>query len=623
MLHLKTMKTIIIHATAAFFVVSGFASAQVNQLNQEENKFEIVQGTYLGLSKPIRELPQEWDESKVVYSNDEHEVKENRKRPVDVDPTALPKDGKDPARQSFYSKTGYQLPMGVNFNGLGGAFPPDPTGAASETHYVQAVNTSYRVYLKDGSAVTGVLQLSSLWPGSTNSGDPIVMWDRHAERWVITQFQTGTNRILFAISQTSDPTGAYHGYQFSFPTFPDYPKYSIWPDGYYMTSNTNQRNVVAFQREKMLVGDPTAAMISLNLPSFATHYGFRSVLPADADGDLPPYGTPNYMFLFQDDAWSAGVTEDHIRVLKMEVDWDTPANSSITNFQNIPTLPFKSTFTTSWNDIQQKGTTQRIDAIASIFNYRAQYLRWPGYNTVMLCKVVDVNGSLKGGLRWYELRQDDVTGEFTIRQQSTYSPNDNDSRFIGSIAMDYNGHIGMGFSISGPDRHPSLAFTGRHHWDALNEMSLPETVAIEGTGSQTSGNRFGDYSHLALDPDGSTFWFTGEYLVSGGGRRTRIFSFNLQQVASVDEAATVKEPELLLNQDANNILVSGLNLQENDKLLVDLFEINGRQIGSQEVTVLGGEITASFSKGALSSGVYLVRIGKEGFQRVQKISVAK
>lgn len=617
------MKTIKLYVSAVLSMVAFVSFGQTNTENSEMNTVEKVQGKYLGLSVPARDLPQEWDESKVIYSNDEHEVKANRKRPEDIDPTGLPLDKKDPARQMFYPKSGWELPMDVNFNGMGGSFPPDPTGAASYDHYVQAVNTAYRVFNKNGTAATGVIQLSALWPGSTNSGDPIVMWDRQAEKFVITQFQTGSNKILFAISQTMDPTGAYHLYEYSFPSFPDYPKYSIWSDGYYMSSNTWTQNVVAFEREKMIVGDPTASMIALNLPSFATHYGFRSVLPADADGDLPPYGTPQYLFLFQDDAWAASVTEDHIRVLKMEVDWDTPANSSITNFQNIPTLPFKSTFTTSWNDIQQPGTTQRIDAIASIFNYRAQYLRWPGYNTVMLCKVVDVNGSLKGGVRWYELRQDDTSGEFTIRQQSTYSPNDNSSRFLGSISMDYNGHIGMGFNISGPNRFPSLAFTGRYHWDALNEMTLPETVAVEGVSAQTAGNRFGDYSHMSLDPDGSTFWFTGEYIGSSASRRTRIFSFNLQKVASTEGEIALSLPEMVLNQDGANILVSGLNLSDNDRLTVDLFEMNGRQVASKEVIVSGGEIATSFSKAPLSSGVYLVRMGKEGFQRVQKIALAK
>lgn len=588
------------------------------EVYEQDQPVEKVQGNYLGLSIPIRELP-DVDETTMVYEKKEGNVKENRRRPEAVNPNALPKT-EDPARQQRYAKSNWELPMGVNFFGLQGAFPPDPTGAVSEQYYVQAVNSVYRVFNKDGSGASGTKTLSSLWPGSTNSGDPIVMFDRHADRFVITQFQTTTDKILFAVSETNDPLGSFHLYEFSFPSFPDYPKYSVWSDGYYMTSNTFTRNVVAFERDKMLVGDATASMVALTLPNFSTGYGFRSVLPADADGDLPPYGTPNYMFLFQDDSWG-GVGFDHIRVLKMQVDWDTPSNSSISLHQNIATEPFNSVFTNSWDDITQKGTTQKIDAIASIFNYRAQYLRWHNYNTVMLCNVVDVNNANKGGIRWYELRQDDATQEFTIRQQSTYSPPDVDSRFLGSISMDYNGHIGMAYNVSGPNSYPGLAFTGRFHWDALGDMSLPETFAQEGIYFQSGGNRFGDYSHMSLDPDGKTFWFTGEFIGASGSRRTKIFSFSLEDIVSVADQDFV-EPELIVSQNTEAILVNAANLSEGE-MYVQLFAVNGQELATKIVNVTAGALNADFDKSTLSSGVYLVRIGKENFQRVQKIAITK
>jgi hypothetical protein len=609
------MKKIIFFAICIATSNSSWGQGEVYEQDQPVEK---VQGNYLGLSVPIRDLPG-LDESTIIYEHKEGTVKENRRRPEAVNPNALPKT-EDPARQQFYPKSSWELPMGVNFLGSGGAFPPDPTGAVSEEYYVQAVNTVYRVYNKDGSPAGTPKSLSSLWPGSSNSGDPIVMYDRHAEKFVITQFQTGSNKILFAISETSDPNGSFYLYEFSFPSFPDYPKFSVWSDGYYMTSNTWQQNVVAFERDKMIVGDPTASMVPLTLPSFSTSYGFRSVLPADADGDLPPYGTPNYMFLFQDDSWG-GVSYDHIRVLKMQVDWETPSNSSISLHQNIATEPFNSVFTNSWDDITQKGTTQKIDAIASIFNYRAQYLRWHNYNTVMLCKVVDVNNNNKGGIRWYELRQSHETDLFEIRQQSTYSPPDVDSRFLGSISMDYNGHIGMAYSVSGPNSYPGLAFTGRFHWDALGDMSLPETFAQEGIFYQSGGNRFGDYSHMSLDPDGKTFWYTGEFIGASGTRRTKIFSFSLEDIVSVADQDYI-EPELNLSQNSDAIIVSGAHLSAGE-MHVQLFAINGQELATKVVDVISGELNTHFDKSNLSSGVYLVRIGKDSFQRVQKIAITK
>ncbi len=590
---------------------------------QSENQnIEIRQGNYLGLSEELRNLPQTPDEE-MVYENDEGEnVHERRKRPEAVDPTALPVKY-DPVRQTVQQKGG-QINLGVNVGGMGGGFPPDPSGAVSKDYYVQAVNTAYKVFNKDGSNASSPSGLNTLWPGSSNSGDPIVMFDQQAERFVITQFQTGSNEILLAVSETADPLGSYYLYEFSFPSFPDYPKYSVWSDGYYMTSNTFTENVVSFEREKMLVGDPTASMISMNLPSFATHYGFRSVLPADADGDLPPYGTPISLFTFQDDAWSAGVTEDHILIMKMSVDWTNPNSSSITIDQELPTAAFNSVFTTNWDDIVQKGTNQRLDAISSIFNYRAQYLRWPTHNSVMLCNAVDVDGSNTAGIRWYELRQDVDSLDWEVYQQSTFAPNDGRSRFIGSIAMDYNGHVGLAYSISGPNDYPGLACTGRFSWDALGDMSQPETIAQEGLFYQSGGNRFGDYAHMSLDPDGSTFWFTGEYIGNGGARRTKIFSFNLEEQVGVDQE-TISDDSPILNavQDQDQLRVDVSAFPSSDQMYVELFGLDGRRIERQIISAPTGELETSFDIASLGSGVYIVRVGKDDFMRVKKVAIVK
>ena len=592
-------------------------------LSQAEQQVEIRQGNYLGLSEELRNLPQTPDEL-MVYENDEGEhVHERRKRPEAVDPTALPSKH-DPVRQTTQNKS-YEIMLNQNFDGLGGSFPPDPSGAASEDYYVQAVNTAYKVFNKDGSNAANPSALSSLWPGSTNSGDPIVMYDRQASRFVITQFQTGSNEILFAVSETEDPLGAYYLYEFSFPSFPDYPKYSVWSDGYYMTSNTFTKNVVAFERDKMVNGDPSAAMISLNLPNFATDHGFKSVLPADADGDLPPYGTPISLFLFQDDSWSNTVTEDNILVMKMSVDWSNPNSSTIVIDQEIPTEPFNSVFTSSWDDIVQKGTSQKLDAISSIFNYRAQYLRWPTHNSIMLCNVVDVDNQNTAGIRWYELRQDIDSLDWEIYQQSTFSPDDGKSRFIGSIAMDYNGHVGLAYSISGPDDYPGLALTGRMSWDALGDMSQPETIIQEGLFYQSGGNRYGDYSHMALDPDGSTFWFTGEYIGNGGSRRTKIISFSLEDQVGLDDQADISEekPVLSTTFSGNQIQVSTNHFPSTNEMYIELFALNGRRLKHKIVPSINGELTTSFDVGDLSSGLYLVRVGKDNFMRVNKVVITK
>lgn len=577
------------------------------------NEITFKQGTYLGVSIPLKDLPVA-DES-VESEHKEGDVKENRKRPEAVNPNALPLST-DPILQDHYGSTPTKAPI-KNWDGQAGAFPPDPSGAAGPNHYVQAINTKYRVYDKNGTPVTASLNLSSLWAGSTNDGDPIVMYDRHADRWVITQFQVSSKEILFAVSTSPDPTGTYYTYSYTFTAFPDYPKFSIWADGYYMTSNSSNKNAVAYDRTKMLAGDPTASMIALNLPSMSTAYGFKSVLPADADGALPPYGTPMYMFYFQDDSWN-NVTTDMIKILKMQVNWTTPASSSITVHQTLYPTAFNSVFTNTWDDITQKNSTQKLDAIASVFNYRAQYMRWSGFNSVVLCNAVDVNGSNKAGIRWYELRQDESTAQFSVFQEGTYSPADGDSRWLGSIAMDNQKHIGLGYSIAGTNSFPSLGYTGRYSWHAPGQMTLQETIAVAGTAAQGGGNRYGDYSQMSLDPDGKTFWFTGEYIGSGGARKTRIFSFSLQDILETPQNI-LDQAEMVVYQNESDLNIDLKNITTEGNFAIELFDLSGRTLRSIKMSTSNGSLNHVFNVSDLPKATYIVRVGNPDVQRIQKV----
>jgi hypothetical protein len=507
----------------------------------------------------------------------------------------------------------------ANWQGTNGtASPPDPSGAAGPSHYVQAVNLRYIVYNKTGTVLAGPVNLSSLWTGSTNDGDPVVMYDKYADRWFIQQFN-GADKILVAVSTSSNPTSSYYTYTFVVDpgNFPDYPKFSIWADGYYCTANLNApQKLAVFDRTKMLAGNPTAGMIALTTPSISNN-GFFSALPADADGTLPPYGTPCPLFIYEDDTWSAGGT-DQLHVFKFTADWITPSNSTLVLDQSLPTTPFNVSFTASWNDISQPGTTQKLDAISDVLMYRAQYRRWVGYNSVVLNHAVIVNTVTKqAGIRWYELRQNTSSGIWSIYQEGTYAP-DAHFRWMASIAMDDNGSIGMAYAVSSPTVFPSLRYTGRNAGDPLGQMTYSETIAIAGTSSQTGFNRFGDYSQTTMDPDGITFWHTGEYVSSGG--KTRIFSWQIPNVATgISEVSN--KPDVLVFMNENILNVKGIKLPNDNETQVDLFDIMGKQIMAKKVTPVSGSLETSFDVGTLAKGTYLVRIGNEKFQKVVKVAV--
>lgn len=603
------------------FLIAGISFfLNVNAQEREEpGEVYSSQCVKFSISRPLREIAEE-QKNMPPKARLKKEGNNERKAWFKTNPDALPADDIDPIWQKDNYPREISNPI-KNFAGLGGGTPPDPSGAAGPNHYVQAVNVAFKVFNKSGSTVMSELDLSSLWPGSKNDGDPIVLYDKYADRWFISQFQTGSNSILIAISTSPDPTGTYYQYTFVPNTndFPDYPKFSIWSDGYYMSSNFNTPRTIVYEREKMLLGDQSAKMLVKSMPGFPKP-GFYCPLPSDADGQLPPFGTPCYFFTFEDDGWSSGTT-DQIRIYKMTTNWSN-SSASVVLATTLPVAAFNAVFssTGSWENIPQKGTTQKLDAIAGVFNYRAQYRKWTGYNTVVLCHAVNVDGNGLSGIRWYELRQDDSTKVWSVYQQGTYAP-DNINRWLGSIAMDDNGNIGMGYSVSGSSLFAGLRYTGRLKTDTLGKMTYPDKTAVTGSSSQSFSERYGDYSHTSLDPDGITFWHTGEYLASGT-TKTRIFSFQVSNPITTELKKKSPEPkEFLITQQGNSILINVRQLETNEKVMVDLFDISGRQISSKSAYPLSGGFDAAIDKSTLTKGNYLVRIGNKDFQKITKIAL--
>lgn len=445
---------------------------------------------------------------------------------ADEDPVLY---GNDPAS--------IQTKMGTNSNGAkapiknwpgqaGSGFRPfDPSGAAGPNHYIQAINgTPFRIFNKSTGANMLTANIGSLWsPATPDDGDPIVMYDKYADRWFISQFGQTGNKIYIAISTTNDPTGSYYTYSFTSPEFPDYLKFGIWADGYYMTSNQATDKVFCFERDQMLAGNPSARSIYKTFTTGATS-SFFVPLPADADGGLPTLGTPCPFFSYSDNAWGTGAV-DGVKIWDMAVTWGATPAATITLKTTVPTAAFDASFDPNWNDVSQLGSTQKLDGIGGIPTFRAQWRKWNGYNSVVLNWGVKLSATQRS-IKWVELRQNTSTGNWSLYQEGTYTP-DAATRWIGSIAMDDNGSIGLAYCKAGTT-YPSLCYTGRLATDPLGQMTVTEIVAAAGTGAETSGNRYGDYSQLSLDPDGITFWHTGEYTLNTG-TVTRVYSFQLPQ----------------------------------------------------------------------------------------------
>ncbi len=435
---------------------------------------------------------------------------------------------------------------GIGFDGVGegnpqfaynvNSAPPDTTGEAGLTQYVQWVNSSFAVFDKaSGTKLWGPAGGNTIWAGfggdceTRNDGDPIVQYDQLADRWVMTQFSLRSGAYLqcVAVSQTSDALGAWHRYAFPYSEFPDYPKLGVWPDGYYITFNmfgatgsgfTGGR-VCAYDRANMLVGHP-ATQICYQSTSYP------SPLPSDLEGKtLPPAGTPNFVL-------TRG-SSSSLNLYKFKPNFANPASSTFTG----PTAIAVSGYTTATTGVPQANTSQRLDTLGDRLMYRLSY-RNLGTREALLVNhsvAVGVTPNIVTGIRWYEL---DITGGVpTVRQQSTFSP-DALHRWMGSIAMDQVGNIALGYSTSSATTRPSIMFAGRETIDPLNTLSVDNTLKVGG-GSQTTGlSRWGDYSTMAVDPvDDCTFWFTSEYLQTNGifNWSTRVGSFKFSSCTGSGE----------------------------------------------------------------------------------------
>ena len=435
----------------------------------------------------------------------------------------------------------------ANFDGVtnvNGVLPPDTNGDVGPNHYMQWVNLSFAIYSKTGTLLYGPAAGNTLWSGfggvcqTRNDGDPIVLYDHLADRWMVSQFAVpgGTSGYhqCIAISQTGDPTGAWYRYDFlwSNTNMNDYPHFGVWPDGYYMAvhefanaATWAGQGVAVFERDKMLLGQ-AARMVKFNL--YSTDPNMGGMLPTDLDGPAPAAGTPNYFVEPDDNA--GGFPQDQIQIWAFHVDWTNTALSTFTRTTTLATAAFDSNMCNGARTcIPQQGTTAKLDAIADRAMYRAQYRNFGGYETIVMNHTVDATGTDRAGIRWYELRNTGGAG-WGINQQSTFSP-DATHRWMGSVAMNGSGDMAIGYSASSSTMYPAIRYTGRLASDALNSMTQGEGTLIAGTGAQThTAARWGDYSMLAVDPtDDCTFWFTSEYVQTTGSApwRTRIGSFKL------------------------------------------------------------------------------------------------
>jgi hypothetical protein len=499
------------------------------------------------ISPPLRDLAQMPVQPYYAF-HQAHSVR--RTNPHSAHPYQL-----DPVEQNAPGSSA-SLVTGLSLLGLDNAQscdcePPDTNAAVGDTQVVEWVNVAYEIFNKTTGAVElGPVQGNQLWQslGGTcaqnNDGDIIAQWDKAHHRWLLAQnvFNGPPYYACVAVSTSNDATGTYYEYQFPLSSdFPDYPKWGIWPSGYFETNNNFGNNfdgsyVCGYNSAKLIVGDRTAEQICFQLTP-----NDSSLLPTDVDSNIPPPTNQDEFFI---GAYDVDSTNNHLYLYSMHPVFSDPSQSTFTGsgLADPITVPTYTPFCDSSEScVPQDGTSDRVDALGDRVMYRFSYwddgpLANVGTHATRLPQqhwyvnhVTTASGG-QAGVRWYEFRANikkvDLTG-VTLFQSGTYAP-DSNYRWMASIAQDKVGDIALGYSKASTTTYDSVFATGRVPTDPLGQMET-ETALFTGTGSQSGGDRWGDYSSMAIDgSDGCTFWYTQEYYsVPAGGSnwQTRLTSF--------------------------------------------------------------------------------------------------
>jgi hypothetical protein len=444
---------------------------------------------------------------------------------------------------------------GVSFDAIGDAQhqpAPDANGDVGPYQYVQWVMNDFAVFNKGtGAVVYGPAPGATLFRGfggpceMSNKGDPVVLYDQLANRWVLMDLAATAVGIgspgatqCMAVSETEDATGRYYRYQFDIPGgFPDYSKIGLWPDAYYYTADPNGRGLAcAFERSAMLTGAAARQQCCLTLPSGA----YFRLLPSDLDGtSLPPSGAPNYFV-------NLNMITDAVQLWRFHVDFTTSTNSKFNGpYPIVGVAQFEgfgcSTDALLTECVPQAGVTQKLWTLGTHVMHRLAYRhvqkQGQDYYSMVVNHSVHLDEgkpSERVGVRWYEIH--DPGGTPTVFQQGTFAPGTT-YRWMGSVATDRLGDVAAGYSMSSSDMHPSIAITGHAVGDAPGIMGN-ESVVVAGGGSQVQlgadDPNWGDYTSMSVDPSfDCQFWYTNEYLPTDGyaNWRTEVVSFRFPSCA--------------------------------------------------------------------------------------------
>lgn len=564
-----------------FLLLLIICSTSIHAQTQQIKGAAQLHATYLGTTRPLRTLTPAANTS--LERRAEKKANKPSYTPVNflgwdgpnrVNPNAKPQ-GADPVIQSSFPRNSilvepHFVVEGLDEDDAAGVGVPDVNGEIGKDQFVQVVNASWiQIFGRDGSELTQAFSANTIWGeiGEESFSDPVIQYDEVADRWLVTDLAS-LSSILYAVSATPDPLGAYHAYRFDAPTLCDYPKYGITPTSYFVTVNplSGEEPIYIFNRQQMLDGAEEIDVQQVDFPSIPGK--FPTGTPADWNGSLMPFDDNLHMLRMKDDAWTDNGTDDILELWSIEVDWTDPDQTAAT-LTELVTEPFDADPCGNGDQtcIPQPSGGTPLDAIATIIMNKITQRNFGTHESIVLNFTVRPKPGGPVGIRWMELRRTE-NDPWSIYQEGTLSPADGLNRWLGAISINEYGSIGLAYAVSSETVNPSLRMTGRPINAPLGQMSVNEVELRTGEGVRGFSNRYGDYFAMTSDPLSGDFWFTGEYVKADQTWGTIVTAFSILQDTFDLSVTSLHSPEdgPMLSADetvAVTIRNNGLETQRN------------------------------------------------------------
>ncbi len=610
-MHLKNtfLLSVLFGATTIFAQPS--TELSIPQLYQAEQSGSLH---FRGKTKAMRETKENtaFEELFMDKRKHEDEARERSAYTVVGEPDYFVED---PALQKDAEIATTDISILSNWEGLKSKYlRSDNNIAVGPNHVVQMINSalfsSYiRVWNKTGDILINKANMYDL-VGEPDYGDPNIIYDEKADRWVITFLYSDSDaRLIIMASVTNDPTGEWYYYDFETTGgFPDYEKVAVWGNSYVVTTAQANPNVYLLNRESILNGTGASPVIKFLIPKFK-NIGWQAASPVQQTGSMDlPEGEPAIIWRVWDNWWHPPYSAvDQLELFELDIDWATPLAATMTGPIALPIEVYNSNLCgiNSNSCLEQPGTTVRLWPLSNFITDKSKYMNFGDYQSIVGVHVCRVNEAGTAGQRWYELRKY-PGGEWYVYQQGTYSPTA-DHRFIGSISINEDGTIALGYNITSSTVYPGMRMTGRAVCDPINLMTAPEAISKNGTASNKTLD-YGDYNSLVTDPVDGSFWFSGQYNVSNKWS-SNVVHFTVD--GCLDEKSLPLQNTSLSDLTispipASNLITVGLQSDGQSTVAIQIYDMSGKLVLQKSFMAGIGKNTFSFYINELASGAYVL-----------------